>query len=68
MSNEVVYFQCVNCGEINEVDGKYKPKEDVIYIDLCCPHCRKQTRQLYCYDNKDDLIIYKDITLDKRYY
>ena len=68
MCKERVYFQCLECGEIHEVDGKYEPKEDVIYIDLYCPCCIRQTRQLYCYDNEDDLIIYTDITLDKRYY
>ena len=68
MCRDMVYFQCVKCGEINEVDGIYQPKEDVLYVDLYCPHCKRQTKQLYCYDNEDDLSIYADITLDKRYY
>jgi predicted RNA-binding Zn-ribbon protein involved in translation (DUF1610 family) len=68
MCKESIYFQCLKCGEVNEIDSKYTPKEDVIYVDLYCPHCGRLTRQLYCYDNVDDLVIYKDITLDKRYY
>lgn len=68
MRKDVVYFQCLKCGEVSEIDGKYKPKEDVFYVDLYCPHCSKQTRQMYCYDSKDDLSIYTDVTLDQRYY
>lgn len=68
MCKESVYFQCLKCGEVNEIDNKYEPKEDVLYVDLYCPHCKQVTRQLYCYGSKDDLSIYTDITLDQRYY
>lgn len=68
MERNTIFVQCTTCGKIYEVDEKYKPEENDIYIDLYCSHCKEVRRYLYCFENRDDLYIYADNTLDKRYY
>jgi DNA-directed RNA polymerase subunit RPC12/RpoP len=68
MDKKTVFYQCNTCGRVNRVDDKHRPKDDAIYVEVYCPHCKQWTRQLYCYDEEDDLSIYVDINLDYKIY
>jgi hypothetical protein len=59
-------FQCMQCGELHEVDMIYNSEDD-IYVKMKCKNCREDTLHLYC-GNQDDKYIYYDLNMDYRYY
>ena len=68
MKGDAHYFQCQICGEIHQVDDKYKPKEGEIYSSLWCNRCGKTVLQLYCGTDENDIYILYNLNVDSRYY
>ena len=67
--NDMVWVQCQECGKLYKVKTKdTSMSDDDLYIQLCCPKCRDGTRHLLIGENREDVYIYGDITLDERYY
>jgi transcription elongation factor Elf1 len=62
----IAVFQCMQCGELHEVNMIYDIEND-IYIKMRCQNCRSDTQHLYC-GNKYDKYIYYDLNSDYRYY
>ena len=62
----MIYYQCTHCGAIVPFERELKLEDD-IYADLYCDKCG-QSRTLYLGDNKEDLYMLYDVTLDERYY
>jgi hypothetical protein len=59
-------FQCVQCGELHEVDMIYDAEND-IYIKMRCQNCRSDTQHLYC-GCTDEKYIFYNLNMDYRYY
>lgn len=59
------YMQCQNCGKIFRIDKEVSIEELIVNAE--CPECG-YTRALNCGDNEDDIILYANINLDKRYF
>lgn len=64
-SEDKTYLQCTNCGEIYQVRGKIDMSN--VYVNSYC-QCCGHVKALNCGNNREDLYIYSDINLDKRYY
>ena len=64
--HEVNYYQCTTCGAIVSLENELMLESD-IYADLYCNKCGK-SKALYLCDKQEDLYIYADSFLDKRYF
>lgn len=60
-------YQCQICGALQWSKEPFNIEDD-LYIKKKCKHCGKETKHLWVGENPEDQYIYKDITLDKRYY
>lgn len=68
MRTDKEIFQCSCCGNIHNVDSKYKPRGDNIYVTLWCEKCKDYTKQLYCGNNINDLYELYNTNIDPRMY
>ena len=62
---ECTYIQCQVCGEVYQVN--YNVPIDRSIINVNCPHCGSH-KGLNCGNSMDDLYLYVNSYLDKRYY
>ena len=60
------YYQCTKCGAIVSLSEKFELEDDM-YANCVCDKCGN-LRLLYLCDNIDDIYIYSDVILDKRYF
>lgn len=64
--NKTTLIQCMECGEISEVNLDIPFKHD--YIDLFCPKCKEYHRCLNLGHDEDDKYLYMDINVDPNCY
>ena len=62
------WLQCVKCGHMHKVDTTKYNIEDDIYIRMRCTKCHEFAAHLLCGEQYEDIYLYYDSTLDKRYY
>lgn len=62
------YWQCQQCGKIHQIDDKYKPKGDNIYITLWCDKCKEYVQMLDCGTDVDALYETYNLNVDPKYY
>lgn len=60
-----VWAQCTQCGDIVFLD--ISVPIDTLYITTTCKRC-ENNKALNCGSNQEDIYIYYDPSLDKRYY
>ena len=60
------WIQCTNCGAIYWIEEEVSI--DKLYVASYCPKCGEYGNGLNCGDKEEDIIIYADPVLDKRYY
>lgn len=63
--NQGVWVQCTQCGKVYFIQESVPI--DKLYITSVCSRCGNQ-KGLNCGDNKEDVYIYYDPTLDERFY
>lgn len=61
------FVQCQYCGNIYYYLDQEEIPIDAFIIDSVCPNCG-HTRALNCGENKEDIYLYMNETLDPRYY
>lgn len=59
------FVQCQTCGKIFQIP--YEVEIDKLYITTECLHCG-QTQCLNLGDKEEDIYIYYNVNLDRRYY
>lgn len=62
------YWQCQQCGEMHQIDDKYKPKEDRIYAKLWCEKCKTYVQMLDCGEDVVDIYEIYNLNVDPKYY
>ena len=65
-----VWVQCQWCGEVYQVKSKDASiSDDDLYTNpIHCSFCRDETKHILIGDNREDVYIYGNILLDKRYF
>ena len=65
-----VWVQCSKCGNLVQVKSKDASiSDDDLYTEpLFCSRCRDGTKHLLIGDNREDVYLMGDITLDERFY
>jgi hypothetical protein len=67
---DMVWVQCARCGHLHRVKEKDASlSDDDLYItELFCFRCRDGTKHLLIGEDKYDVYLYGDTTLDERFY
>ena len=67
---EKVWVQCQVCGHLSQVKKKDASiSDDDLYTEpLFCSRCRDGTKHLLIGENREDVYLMGDITLDERFY
>ena len=65
-----VWVQCSRCGHLTRVKSKDASiSDDDLYTQpIYCSRCRDGTKHLLIGENKEDVYLMGDITLDERFY
>ena len=65
-----VWVQCAKCGDLHKVKSKDASiSDDDLYTEpIFCTRCRDGTKHLLIGENEEDVYLYGDVMLDKRYY
>ena len=63
--NQGTWVQCTHCGHIYHIDDKVPI--DKLYVASGCPRC-ENFKALNCGENREDVYLYYDPVLDKRFY
>ena len=65
-----VYVQCQCCGKVHRVKSREASiSDDDLYTEpIWCSFCRGETKHILIGDNREDVYIYGNILLDKRYF
>ena len=67
---DAVWVQCARCGKLHKVKSKDASiSDDDLYTEpIFCTRCRDGTKHLLIGEDKHDVYIYGDTTLDERFY
>ena len=60
------WVQCQVCGKLKKM--KIQPSEDDLYIYEYCPHCRDETKHLWCGEDETEIYVYYNVNVDPRYF
>jgi hypothetical protein len=65
-----VWVQCQICGELHEVQSKDASisDDDLYTTKIYCSKCRDGTKHILIGENKEDIYVFGNINLDKRYF
>lgn len=65
-----VWVQCARCGNLHQVKSRdVSISDDDLYTkSIFCTRCRDGTKHLLIGENQEDVYIYGNANLDKRYY
>ena len=67
---ENVWVQCKACGKVHRVNSKdASVSDDDVYTEpIFCPRCRDGTKHLLIGENREDVYLFGDNSLDERYF
>lgn len=65
-----VWVQCSRCGSLHRVRSRDASiSDDCLYTEpIFCEYCKVSTKHLLIGEAPEDVYLYGDITLDKRFY
>lgn len=65
-----VWVQCARCGNLHQVESKdAEISDDDLYTEpIVCNCCKGKTKHLLIGENKEDIYLLGDSSLDERYF
>lgn len=61
------YFQCVTCGHVHYIEGSYNIDRGM-YEQMWCSKCGGESDHLWVGNEPEDIYLYGDNSLDKRFF